>query len=85
MKYLKVFDKTRLQILGKLYTCRDNVCGCDIVKDFDIPKSLLSYHMKILNEEGLVEETRCGNKKIYTITKAKSKDVLKILNAVHFN
>ena len=83
MKYLFVFDKSKLQILKALYGCQDDVCGCDMVRDLDMPKNLLSYHIRILRKEGFVNEAKCGNRKIYTLSKDKKKDIKKILEAVH--
>ena len=83
MKYLNIFDKNKLLILQALYKCRDDVCGCDLVDKLEIPKNLVSYHMRILREEGLVVETRCGKRKVYEISKRKAKDVKRILVSVH--
>lgn len=83
MKYLFVFDKSKLLILNDLYNCQDNICGCDMVKSLNIPKNLLSYHIQILRDNGLVRETKCGNRKIYKLSPDKLKDIQKILEAVH--
>ncbi|MDD3647538.1 MAG: ArsR family transcriptional regulator [Candidatus Dojkabacteria bacterium] len=69
-------------ILKSLYKCRDNICGCDLIEKLDIPKNLLSYHMKTLRDGGLIEEMRCGNRKNYVIRKEKVKFVRKILQVI---
>ena len=82
MKNLWVFNENKLLILKALYKCRENICGCDLIERLDIPKNLLSYHMKTLREGGLVEEAKCGNKKNYTVRKDKEGFVRKVLRMV---
>jgi ArsR family transcriptional regulator len=84
MKNLWVFDKNKILILEKLYHCyqESDICGCDLVEELEIPKNLLSYHIKILREKGFVEEEPCGKKKNYTISEAKLGQVKNILAAV---
>jgi len=83
VKYLFVFDKNKLLILKALYNCRQDVCGCDLVDKLKIPKNLVSYHMRILREKGLIRETKCGNRKVYKLYTSKLGDIQKILAAVH--
>lgn len=82
MKYLWLFNENKLLILKSLYKCKNNVCGCDLVDTLDIPKNLLSYHMKILREKGFIIEVKCGNKKNYTINPKEEKLVKKALEIV---
>ena len=51
-------DPIRLSILDKLD--RDQLCVCDLQRDLAIAPNLLSYHLRILREAGLVESTRRG-------------------------
>ena len=51
-------DPIRLQILDKLGGCKK--CVCDLQEDVDIAPNLLSYHLRVLREAGLVEATRRG-------------------------
>ena len=52
-------DETRLRIIDML-SCGE-MCACEILKQFSISQSTLSYHMKILTESGLVNaEVLCG-------------------------
>jgi ArsR family transcriptional regulator len=84
MKNLWVFDKNKLLILEALYNCKQDsdICGCDLVEELDIPKNLLSYHIKILRKKGFVDEEPCGKKKNYTLSENKIESVEKILQAV---
>lgn len=68
-KNLWLFDKNKLSILYVLLNCKEeeNFCGCDLVEKLDIPKNLLSYHIKQLREAGLIGEKKCGRNKNYFI------------------
>lgn len=79
---LGIFNETKISILYALFECKDFLCGCDLVEKVDIPKNLLSYHLKSLRQLDLIEETRCGQKKQYKIKEDKKEKVLKILKVL---
>lgn len=72
-KNLWLFDQNKLAILYVLINCekQDKICGCDLVGCLDIPKNLLSYHIKILREKGYIEEEKCGRKKVLRVCEGK--------------
>lgn len=85
MEIIALIQANRLMILRELYQCRNNVCGCDIVRDLNIPKDLLSYHIKWLRETGYISETKCGRRKNYEINQNKLdfvREVLKITKVI---
>jgi ArsR family transcriptional regulator, arsenate/arsenite/antimonite-responsive transcriptional repressor len=51
-------DPIRLSVLDALG--RDRRCVCDLQEALGIAPNLLSYHLRILREAGLVEATRRG-------------------------
>lgn len=51
-------DPIRLSILDHLSS--DQRCVCELQGALDIAPNLLSYHLRILREAGLVEATRRG-------------------------
>lgn len=51
-------DETRLRIIDML-SCSE-MCACDILQNFDLSQSTLSYHMKILVDAGIVDARREG-------------------------
>ena len=51
-------DPIRLSILDQL--SQQKKCVCDLQEVLDIAPNLLSYHLRILREAGLVESTRRG-------------------------
>jgi len=83
-KYVQVAkalsDETRLKIIDML-SCGE-MCACDILENFSISQSTLSYHMKILTESGLVNAVRDGAWMRYTLNKEKSNDVLEFLTYI---
>lgn len=67
-------DETRLRIINML-SCGE-MCACDILKEFSISQSTLSYHMKILSESGLVNAKRDGVWMRYTLDREETGKVL---------
>jgi ArsR family transcriptional regulator len=67
-------DETRLKIIDML-SCGE-MCACDILEQFSISQSTLSYHMKILAESGLVNAVRDGAWVRYTLNKGKTNEVM---------
>lgn len=67
-------DETRLKIIDML-SCGE-MCACDILEEFSISQPTLSYHMKILTENGLVNAVRDGAWMRYTLNKKKMNEVL---------
>lgn len=79
---LEVFDEPKITILQALYDCYKQPYGCELVNSLYMPKSLLSYHLKILIDKGYVEFTRKGRKKHYKITAVKRHKVRQILKTL---
>lgn len=61
-------DETRLKILVML--SQGELCACNILADFNITQPTLSYHMKILNESGLVDSRRDGVWMKYSVNRS---------------
>lgn len=51
-------EPTRLRILAHLRAGES--CACAVQEALDLPASLLSHHLKVLREAGLVHGTRRG-------------------------
>ena len=77
-EYVPVFkalsDETRLKIIDML-SCGE-MCACDILEEFSISQSTLSYHMKILSDSGIVDARRDGAWMRYTLNKERTDEVL---------
>jgi len=79
---LWVFERNKLLILKSLFCCENHLCGSDFIDELDVPKNLVSYHLKTLREGGFVEEKQVGRNKNYQLTAAKTPEVMHILQAV---
>lgn len=51
-------DETRLEIVKML--AGGEMCGCEILEQFDFTQPTLSYHMRLLTTAGLVNARREG-------------------------
>lgn len=83
-EYVPVFkalaDETRLKIIDML-SC-GTMCACDILEEFSISQSTLSYHMRILTESGLVSANRDGSWMRYTLNRQKADELLEFLKII---
>jgi ArsR family transcriptional regulator len=64
-RYAALGDPARLAILEHLR--RDTHCLCEMQDDLGMAPNLLSYHMRILREAGLVSGQRNGRRIEYRI------------------
>ena len=75
-----ISDETRLKIIDML-SCGE-MCACDILEEFSISQSTLSYHMKILAESGLVNADRDGAWMRYTLNKDKTNEIISFFTQI---
>lgn len=61
-----VADPVRLQLLNQLTV--GTSCVCELRVEPEIPGNLLSYHLKVLREAGLIEGSRRGRWIDYSLT-----------------
>jgi ArsR family transcriptional regulator len=61
-----VADSSRLEILEILSP--EIRCNCHLQEVLDLAPNLLSYHLKVLREAGLIEGTRRGRWVDYALT-----------------
>lgn len=78
-----ISDETRLKIIDML-SCGE-MCACDILEEFSISQSTLSYHMKILTDSGLVNGVRDGAWMRYTLNEEKTAAVIAFLSEITSN
>jgi len=53
-------DETRLRIVLAMARSQRQLCECEIVPQFGLSQSTISYHLKVLREAGIVECARQG-------------------------
>ena len=72
-------DPTRLEILEFL---RDQEkCVCEIIPRLGLVQPLVSRHLKLLRETGLVKGRKDGNRRLYSVTDTRIFDVTDALTA----
>ncbi|AUM62817.1 ArsR/SmtB family transcription factor [Spiroplasma monobiae] len=60
-------DPTRLKIINVICDCGCNKCAQNILDNLNISQPTLSYHMKMLEQVGLITSTKDKNSKIYNL------------------
>jgi DNA-binding transcriptional ArsR family regulator len=79
VEFLKIIsEENRLKILCLLRG--EEKCVCDIWQYLDLSQNLVSHHLKVLKNFGLVSSRPKGLKVIYSINKNVIKRFLKLLN-----
>jgi ArsR family transcriptional regulator, arsenate/arsenite/antimonite-responsive transcriptional repressor len=53
-------DPVRLAVVDEL--AREDACACELRKQFDLSAPLLSHHLKVLREAGLVSCAKVGRR-----------------------
>jgi ArsR family transcriptional regulator, arsenate/arsenite/antimonite-responsive transcriptional repressor len=53
-------DPTRLQLVDEL--AREGACACELRERLGLSAPLLSHHLKVLREAGLVETRKAGRR-----------------------
>jgi len=70
-------DPVRLKIIEFL---RDGEkCVCEIIPHVDVAQPLVSRHLKILRDSGLVRVRKEGNRRYYSVSDSK---IFKIIDAI---
>jgi len=60
-------DETRLEIVGLLAACGQELCACEIESRFDLSQPTVSHHLRILREAGIVTAERRGTWVYYAL------------------
>ncbi|MGN0906548.1 MAG: ArsR/SmtB family transcription factor [Bullifex sp.] len=80
---MKAFaDPTRLRIIEILK--EGEKCVCVLTEKLGMPQSTLSYHMKILQDAGVVERTEVGKWSHYQLSADGRKQAIDILQDILF-
>jgi len=72
-----ISDPVRLEIIEFLH--RGERCVCEIFPHVGIVQPLVSRHLKILKDCGLVKDRKDGNRRLYSVTSPK---IFAIVDAV---
>jgi DNA-binding transcriptional ArsR family regulator len=77
--YYALSDPIRLEIVN--YLRNGEKCVCEIVPHLNLIQPLVSRHLKILKDTGIVRFRKDGTKRMYSIVDAKIYDVLDALTS----
>lgn len=78
---MKAFaDPTRLKVIEILR--EGEKCVCVLTEKLNMPQSTLSYHMKILQDAGIVTRTEIGKWSHYALSDEGRKNAMEILTAI---
>lgn len=78
VEFLKIIsEENRLKILCLLQ--EDEMCVCDIWRNMSLAQNLVSHHLKILKNFGLLRTRREGAKIIYSLKKSELEKYTKLL------
>lgn len=80
LAFKAIADSTRLKIVDMLSWGEMN--ASDILEEFSLSQSTLSYHMKILSDSGLVKAERSGAWMKYTLNEEKARSILAFLSHI---
>ena len=80
MAFRALGEPTRLRILAHLQA--GACCACQVQAALDVPANLLSHHLKVLREAGLVTGTRRGRWIDYRIEPDRLAALASVLTAV---
>ncbi len=75
-----ISDETRLKIIDML-SCEE-MCANDILDEFKISQSTLSYHMKILSDAGIVIAVREGAWMRYNLNIEKAEGLISFIEYI---
>lgn len=79
INFLKIINEpNRLKILCFLKVKEQ--CVCDVWKKFDLPQNLVSHHLKVLKDFGLIKSEQDGRKIIYSSNKKMIQKYVSLLN-----
>jgi ArsR family transcriptional regulator len=71
-------DPIRLEIVN--YLRQDERCVCEIAPHLNLIQPLVSRHLKILKDAGVVRCRKDGTKRIYSIVDQRIYDIVDVLN-----
>ena len=75
-----IADETRIRILDHLGS--DECCVCELTEALGIGQSLLSFHLKILKEAGLVTDRREGRWAYYVVEATAIRELAAIVDVI---
>jgi len=77
--FLKVIsEKNRLKILRILQ--KNDFCVCEIWENLNLSQNLVSHHLKVLKDFGLVDSKKEGTRVTYSLNSKNTEKYIKLLS-----
>jgi len=76
-------EENRLKIVELL--SKGSLCVCEIEKKVKLPQNLVSHHLGVLKEAGIIENCRCGKNNYYSLNKNGLHNIIKELTKIGGN
>lgn len=70
-------EENRLEIIRLL--SEKTLCVCEIEAKLKIPQNLVSHHLLVLKNAGLIDNCRCGKNNYYSLNKQSLNKLNKVL------
>lgn len=81
VRFLKVIsDTNRLKIV--CFLRKEEKCVCEIWRFLDLPQNLISHHLKVLKDAGMLISRKDGLKVFYSINNNELKSNKELLNII---
>jgi ArsR family transcriptional regulator len=78
-----ITDANRIKILCIL--SKEKICVCDLAKRLDLAQNLVSHHLKVMQEVGLLEKQREGSQIYYFIIDSQKKRIIDLKRLIGIN
>lgn len=75
-----ILHPTRIQMLFLLD--KRETCACEFVEKLNIPNNLVSHHLKVLSDRGVVASRSDGLHRKYTIRSQRACQIRKLLKCI---
>ncbi len=66
-------DETRLRMVRAMARSQRQLCECEIVPQFELSQSTISYHLKVLREAGIIE---CAKQGLWTYCRVNTRALM---------
>ena len=80
VEFKKILQLNRVKIL--LLLSKKETCACRLVEQLKLPNNLVSHHLKVLTELGILKSRKIGLHIKYSIRDNKKKQISKLLKCL---
>lgn len=73
----KILQYNRVRILNLLL--KKETCACEIIKQLNLPNNLISHHLKVLQDMGILKSRKIGLHRKYSIRRNQKKQICRLI------